>query len=609
MSRRHTLLLCSGLAAMAGLAAADVERPCIGAGHGVEQWGVVPANGIQLWLAGYGTVVSDMPAPGFPSTNAFLNSCGGAPEDSPILQSLNNAAEAWNNASVPGTGQTAHTFMIRGTNPFRNMNYPPQGPTQTAGYPVSTMLAGGAEDVITFWEPEGTFVAAGSLTLAISFVQANGSGVINGCDIAFNVTSSVGSTGQPLYRFIEENVTLGTTIVTKSFDEYYYGATPATDEPSLAWVDIEGVLVHEFGHLAGLGHSLIESSTNMGGSLTPTMYPVAQATTFTGPVTMTLQGCTGNTQTTVNAAGTPVGGLLGLTARDLTPDDVSAIAAAYPPASAPGVGSIVGTVRDASLASVRGAHVVAISATDPNGNRVGSFSLDTSAFEIGSLAPGDYYVMVEWPDANRFFNGVQMPEIADPTLGSCNFVGFPSAFRTEFWNGAGESGAEALPLEATLVTVPAGGASTTSVDFIVEPVGGLRMLAAACTGNGAICSTASERGAVHGDLAAANASVRLTLTGGTPVPTGAQATTIAVLSIGNDRAATAFPGTAQLLTADSSSGGVFNATFDNTGTMVWDVPVYPSNIGQTFYAQGAEYDAVLDTWTLANEVALVLNAQ
>ena len=126
--------------------------------------------------------------------------------------------------------------------------------------------------------------------------------------------------------------------------------------------DLEGVLVHELGHLLGLGHS---------GSVGATMQP--------------LQG------QNVNIPGTSVN-VPATTMRTLSDDDLAAVRSLYGQRVAAAVGAIAGSVNYGA-----GAHVWAEDAE--RGYVIGgSITKSDGSYRIEQVPPGNYRVMVEHLD-------------------------------------------------------------------------------------------------------------------------------------------------------------------------------------------------------------------
>ncbi|HVL67775.1 MAG TPA: matrixin family metalloprotease [Vicinamibacterales bacterium] len=132
--------------------------------------------------------------------------------------------------------------------------------------------------------------------------------------------------------------------------------------------DVESIMLHEVGHLLGLGHSALgETELRSGGrrvlAAEAVMFPIAFS------------------------AGSIEG-------RTLKPDDMAGLADTYPTtAFRRELGSISGRVRKDGR-GVLGAHVVAFNLR--NGHMVGGFSLnEDGSFVIGGLEPGPHALRVE----------------------------------------------------------------------------------------------------------------------------------------------------------------------------------------------------------------------
>jgi len=160
-----------------------------------------------------------------------------------------------------------------------------------------------------------------------------------------------------------------------------FSTSPTT--PALSY-DFETVLTHEVGHLLGLDHSAILSAT---------MFP--------------------RVSLGVNAP------------RALSADDIAGVSSIYPTSSYLTRGSISGTVRLTSNASVYGAVVVAVDAngqpaahgvTDPSGN-----------YTIYGLNPGTYTIYAEPMDAPFQFN--EQGVLGEIFPGSTVSTSFTTRFR------------------------------------------------------------------------------------------------------------------------------------------------------------------------------------
>ena len=150
------------------------------------------------------------------------------------------------------------------------------------------------------------------------------------------------------------------------FNSRFPFSVAANGEPGR--VDLESVIVHELGHLVGLGHSAI-GETELSGA--------GRRVSGTGSVMFPIAMTAG-----------------AIADRVLQADDVAGVSDLYPTEAARAeTGGIVGRVTRNGQ-GVKGAHVVAFN--PETGILVGNFTLDTSGdFVIARLPPGPYILRVE----------------------------------------------------------------------------------------------------------------------------------------------------------------------------------------------------------------------
>lgn len=262
----------------------------------------------------------------------------------------------------------------------------------------------------------------GGLAAAFFFVNTT-TGIISGCDIAFNNTPASG--------FV------------------WSVATPADPNTGLGpfTFDIQEVMNQEVQHCFGAEHTpvagrfdagtgkQVSGFTNGDFSLQASLYPFA---------TGTIQG------------------------RTFEPDDMAFFGAVYPSATANTQGSISGTVRFSDNTGVKGAHVVAVPQSDPTKPIVGYIS---SVDENADVTPGNYRLTGLPPDTYLVriepLDGVSHPF----TEGNTFFSGFVTNFPPEFYSGAAESSSDLTigSSDAMPVTVFAG-VDTPNINIIVNVV-------------------------------------------------------------------------------------------------------------------------------------------
>lgn len=172
--------------------------------------------------------------------------------------------------------------------------------------------------------------------------------------------------------------------------------------------DVESIVLHELGHLLGLGHSALgETAIASNGrrrllAKGAVMFPIAF----------------------------PAGSIED---RALQPDDVAGVTDVYRPSSADRTrGTVRGRVRLAGQ-GVFGAHVTAFNVD--SGDLVGTFSLGLDgAFVLASLAPGLYVVRVEPlddADLDSFFDAEAPVDIAFRPAYATGLVGVPAGGGTD----------------------------------------------------------------------------------------------------------------------------------------------------------------------------------
>ncbi|HED66347.1 MAG TPA: carboxypeptidase regulatory-like domain-containing protein [Planctomycetes bacterium] len=473
-------ILLLGITASAALAG-DLERACNGAGTMfIEHWpGSAPSPLLTpvFYTDPLGTAAPTF-GPGLPditcgSTGTVATSAG--------LQSLVNAANAWSNLTSPSApGTVISTFSIDLSQVVNGPGHNISAPAGTAANMLPTQISpSDMINMVTLWEPASTFAAAGGpMALAITAVTTTSTAVITDADVMVNCFAQQ-SPGVFMYSFVENNAQLGGWVAT---DANYQAQTGAMTTPSTGVIDLQGTLTHELGHLAGLGHSLVDSATFPFGSLSPTMFPLATGsgqfaqTVFLGQ-TICLPGQPLSTGF-LDSGNTASLALFGETASTLELDDVLALARGYPTAALmdptnAAHGSISGVVLDGTGAAITSAHVVAFEASDPNGKRVSTFSYN-GGYVFYGLPPGNWYVEVEPVDITGYFSGLSTPSFVTPFgpspvgLRSCVT---PINFVPEFWNvgdAATEGPAEADPITIAPYTPQNPGANTATADVFVD---------------------------------------------------------------------------------------------------------------------------------------------
>jgi hypothetical protein len=163
------------------------------------------------------------------------------------------------------------------------------------------------------------------------------------------------------------------------FNSHFDWSVEPSGEPGR--VDLESVMLHELGHLLGLGHSALGETE---------MIPGGRRVLASGAVMFPIAFSPGS-----------------IADRQLQPDDLAGISDLYPTSSFTAATSSISGRLTKDGNGLFGAHVTAVNLA--TGQMIGGFSLTTQGeYVIAGLAPGSYVLRVEPlddADTDSFFAG------------------------------------------------------------------------------------------------------------------------------------------------------------------------------------------------------------
>ena len=409
--------------------AGDIEHSCTTTwGEVIESWTSPSGITWEVWMN------NGLPFPKF-GPGYYSTACHSFTATEPGAKCIYDAVTVWNSCTIPGTSYPAGVLS------FATPGSPTQASTQATGLD--------SKNTISMWPPTWTDslgfhayfdLIGGSIADTPVYITTS-TGSILDADIYVNTYDP--HNVQPWWTIIENHS--GTYYATN--DENY------TSAPVFGYADLLGTLVHELGHVAGLGHALVEAPASSTGTDIPTMYLFAQAEPLTSltasyHIFVTTQ-CDLDTFSVT-------GSIYGRSAGTLQNDDIIALARQYPSTGTHGLtnetGTISGTVYDpAGTTGVEGLVVCAIDANDPDLNRIHSLTYGGGAYTL-VVPEGYYFVYTESVDQDP--NGNDAPRFFFPSSGTPSYISpvqpsgwipcitQPAQIQTEFYNSSDASSPE-----------------------------------------------------------------------------------------------------------------------------------------------------------------------
>jgi hypothetical protein len=341
----------------------------------------------------------------------------------PGMRSCVAAASAWTVWSTPGYAFTLakrffYTSPSLGPVVSAASSNSPLTTTPPAGSAIPQpplIFAPDGVNMVNMYEPGATFgPIGGPLPFGLAIVYTSGTtATIFEADIAIN-SRSADAAGNPIYSFVEETNGLNRTFATSTT---YPSSTFVA--PTLGYVSLLGVLVHEFGHAAGIAHSIVtcESTPSLNDSATMNIFGVQDGQRSFSLSLPAPSPAYGYVTQDVLTSTTNFKGYYAKSQETLSLDDYSAMIEGYPGTQATtSLGSIAGTVLQApalgnvGTAPVWGANVVAFDVNDPSRRRVSRLTLRNGSYRIDGLPPGTYALEVAPIDFGGSVSlGAQLP--------------------------------------------------------------------------------------------------------------------------------------------------------------------------------------------------------